>query len=48
MAIDKGIYAGSVFVDLTQAFDKINQHILSFELESIGITSLAITLYKIT
>lgn len=46
LAIDEGNYAASVFIDFTKAFEKINHKILSYKLESLGITGPALLLLQ--
>lgn len=45
-AVDEGTLAGSVFVDLTKAFDNINHQILFLKLEAVEITGPALSLIR--
>lgn len=44
--IDKGYWAGAVFIDFTKAFDTINHAILFSKLESLGICGPPLTLLQ--
>lgn len=44
--IDKGQWAGAVFIDFTKAFDTINHKILFSKLESLGICGPPLTLLR--
>lgn len=44
--IDKGHWAGALFIDFTKAFDTINHNILFSKLESFGISGPALNLLR--
>lgn len=45
-AIDRGLLVGSVFIDLTKAFDTINHHVLLAKLESFGMSGPPLSFIK--